>query len=225
MKKLTISLVVVFFIGISAFFAQNPQGKGAQQGNQDQQNKRNEMNELVKANLNLSVDQTKKWDEIHRSYFDSMDALRKDEGLSQEEKKSHGKELRKSKDDAINAILTDEQIVELAELRKEMREENRNGNAGPNKGDKKGQRNGEGHASKVKEELNLSEDQSAKWDQIQNTYQQKIKVVMSDDSVDNEFKHESKNALRDEMQKELMNILDDDQKAIMKSKRKQGLKQ
>ena len=64
-----------------------------------------------------------------------------------------------------------------------------------------------------------------KWDEIQGAYRQKIHEVMSDDSIDNELKHEKKNALKEEMLGELMPILDEDQKAILLSKRKQNQKQ
>jgi len=60
-----------------------------------------------------------------------------------------------------------------------------------------------------------------KWDEIQGAYRQKMHEVMSDDSIDNESKHEIKNTLKEEMLGELLTILDDDQKALLISKRKQ----
>ncbi len=223
MVKQILSLVAMFFIGTSITLAQNPQGKGQEQGSLDRQKNRSEMNEIAKTKLSLSDEQMKQWDDIHRSYFDSLEKLRNDEVLTKEEKGNKKKELRKSKDDAVNTILTEDQILLFRDLKKEMREEQRMTNS--NEGPRKGFGRGEGPHSKIKEELNLSQDQSAKWDEIQAAYRQKIHEVMSDDSIDNEFKHETKNELKEEMLGELMTILDDDQKAILLSKRRQNQKQ
>jgi len=222
MIKQTMSLIAIFFIGTSIIFAQNPQGKGQRQGNPDAQKNRSEMNEIAKTKLSLSDEQMKQWDDIHRSYFDSLEKLRSDETLMKEEKSSKKQELRKSKDEAINAILSDDQKVLFRDLKKEMREEQRmtKPNARPGMGSGRGD-----GPNKIKEELNLSVDQSVKWDEIQGAYRQKIHEVMSDDSIDNELKHEKKNVLKEEMLGELMPILDEDQKAILLSKRKQNQKQ
>ena len=75
----------------------------------------------VKASLNLTEAQSKAWDDIHASFKAQMEALKNQEGMSEDERKRAAKEVRAEKRTAILDLLTDEQEVILNEQKRNHR--------------------------------------------------------------------------------------------------------
>jgi len=85
--------------------------------------------------LGLTADQKAKLGPIMKHQQEQMQALRKDESLSQEQRREKGRALREENQKAIAAVLTPEQAKKFAELRERGP---RGGGERPGKGEKKG---------------------------------------------------------------------------------------
>lgn len=85
--------------------------------------------------LGLSADQKAKLGPIMKHQQEQMQALRKDESLSPEQRREKGRALREENQKAISAILTPEQAKKFADLRERGP---RGGGEHPAKGEKKG---------------------------------------------------------------------------------------
>lgn len=85
--------------------------------------------------LGLTADQKAKLGPIMKHQQEEMQALRKDESLSQEQRREKGRALREENQKAIAAILTPEQAKKFAEMRERGP---RGGGERPAKGEKKG---------------------------------------------------------------------------------------
>jgi Spy/CpxP family protein refolding chaperone len=83
-------------------------------------------------------------------------------------------------------------------------------------------------AKKMKTDLNLTAEQSVKFDEISATYNTKIETLMKDESLDKETQKEKKMTLKKEMKEKLMEILTPDQqtkyKEIMDKKKAEAAK-
>lgn len=91
--------------------------------------------ERLSEELGLTADQKAKLGPIMKGQMEQMQALRKDESLSQEQRREKGRALREENQKAIAAILTPEQAKKFAE----MRERGPRGDGEhPHKGEKKG---------------------------------------------------------------------------------------
>jgi protein CpxP len=90
--------------------------------------------ERLAEELGLTADQKAKLGPIMKHQQEQMQALRKDESLSQEQRREKGRALREENQKAIAAILTPEQAKKFAE----MRERGPRGGERPAKGEKKG---------------------------------------------------------------------------------------
>jgi protein CpxP len=90
--------------------------------------------ERLAEELGLTADQKAKLGPIMKGQMEQMQALRKDESLSQEQRREKGRTLREENQKAIAAILTPEQAKKFAE----MRERGPRGGERPAKGEKKG---------------------------------------------------------------------------------------
>lgn len=87
--------------------------------------------------LGLTADQKAKLGPIMKHQQEQMQALRKDESLSQEQRREKGRALREENQKAIAAILTPEQAKKFAEMRERgPRGGGEHGAKGEKKGDK-----------------------------------------------------------------------------------------
>jgi Spy/CpxP family protein refolding chaperone len=69
---------------------------------------------------------------------------------------------------------------------------------------------------KLKAELNLTAEQTVKFDEVSATYNTKIETLMKDESLDKATQKEKKMTLKKEMKTKLMEILTPDQQAKYK---------
>lgn len=96
--------------------------------------------ERLAEELGLTADQKAKLGPIMKHQQEQMQALRKDESLSQEQRREKGRALRKENQRAIAAVLTPEQAKKFADLRERGP---RGDGERPAKGEKKGQKKGD----------------------------------------------------------------------------------
>ena len=86
----------------------------------DRHERREEMRENLKKmakELNLTADQKSKIEAIHQQTHEALKALHDDTTLNEEQKHAKAKELRKSMEEQVHAILTPEQQAKAKELR------------------------------------------------------------------------------------------------------------
>ena len=207
MKKIVGLLVVAILLGAGILKAQNHKGDKC---GQDKGEKMEERSNKAKTELGLNEEQSTKWDAVHKDFKKEMKALRDDTSISDDEKKEKMKTLNQQKDDAIQAILSKDQMEKFMELKKEMRAEK-----GKGKGKGKGKKGGN-KWTQVKADLNLSDDQSKKWDAIVDENRSKMQSLKSDDGLDEEAKKKEMKEMKGELKEQLMAILDSEQQATFK---------
>lgn len=201
MKK----LIGIFFIGVllsvNTVNAQNHQRNNGGQGNAERMQ---EMSNKAKVELGLSSEQEGKWDAVHQDFMKEMMDLREDDSISSEDRSQKMQTLNKQKNEAIEAILTKDQMKKLQEMRMEMRESRSGGKKGGNKW------------GTLKEDLNLNDDQSKQWDEIVNGHRSEIQSIRNDDSIDEETKRNKMRELKGEMTAQIMAILNSEQQVTFK---------
>ncbi len=84
---------------------------------QDRNAKRN--GATLEKELNLTADQQAKMKEIRKEYKAKIEAIKTDNALSQDQKKTKMQELMKQQQEQVKMILTKEQIEKMQSLRKE----------------------------------------------------------------------------------------------------------
>lgn len=207
MKKifgLVIVLVTLLTINVSC---QNLESK-----DRDGKQHINNMNQKLKSELDLNDKQEKSWDEIHKNYTTKVKGLRNDDSLDREDKKEKVKNLFTEMDKEVLAILNDEQKKEYTELVKQNR-----GNAKAKyqnrQAEYSGHKEGQNDGQNIKSELNLSEDQSEKWDKINLDYRSKMQGLRNNNELNSDAKRTDMVNLMGEKDAEILAILDSEQQA------------
>lgn len=128
MKKTIVLVAALGLFSISSTFAQNAPAKPEQK----QENGRRGGGDRMKMyeDLNLSQEQKDKIKVVDDEQFAKMKALREDATVSDDDKRAKIGELRKVRQEKINAILTPEQKTKLDEKIKKMREQRQAGGGG-----------------------------------------------------------------------------------------------
>jgi hypothetical protein len=208
MKGIVSILLGVIFLTSGCLNAQE------QNRRQDQQSKKermNEMNNQAKEDLGLSDEQSKEWNNIQKDFMQEKDAIRNDEGLTQDQRREKQQELVKNKDEAIKTILTKEQYLSYQEIIKERRNQFGDGQGkgknGPMGHNDKGRR----MLDKAKVDLDLTKEQSEQWDAIAKSYGDKMRAIKNDDSLDDTQRRAEVKSNKVALEKELMAILDSEQ--------------
>ena len=75
----------------------------------------------LKKELNLTDDQAEKMDEIRKKYKPQIHAVKEDSSLSEKDKKTKIKALKKTKNAEIKEVLSDDQFKKLKEFHKEKK--------------------------------------------------------------------------------------------------------
>ena len=134
MKKCrSVMLLSTFLFALGAFAFQSGSGQEANQGHgqgQGQGQGRGMPNvedhlKLLTEKLDLTADQQTKVKTILEDQRQQMDAIRKDDSLSREDKMSKMRALRETSQAKLREILTDDQKKKLDQLEQEMRDRNR----------------------------------------------------------------------------------------------------
>jgi len=145
--------------------------------------------EHLKAELNLTDKQTEQFQAVKEKYKPELKAIRKNDGLSKEEKKKQVEVIKTKMDSEMKVFLSDDQYTKLAELRKERKE----------------------GREKLKKELNLTDDQAEKMHEIRKKYKPEIHAVRDDASLSEKDKKAKMKELKKAKNAEIKKILSDDQ--------------
>jgi hypothetical protein len=208
MKGIVSILLGVIFLTSGCLNAQE------QNRRQDQQSKKERMNEMniqAKEDLGLSDEQSKEWNSIQKDFMQEKDAIRNNEGLTQDQRREKQQELIKNKDKAIKTILTEEQYLSYQEIIKEKRKQFGNGQGKGKNGSMGNYDRGRQMLGQAKLDLDLSKEQSEQWDAIAKSYGDKMRAIKNDDSLDDTQRRAEVNTNKVALEKELMAILDSEQ--------------
>ena len=135
------------------------------------------------SDLELNEEQQKKVRELIDSFELKAKKVREDESLSDEDKKSQAKELKKNHKEQIKAILTADQLVKLETLQAERKEKK--------EGKKKSlEERAEEKTQKLVEMLSLTEEQTERVRILNLKVLQKIAAVKKNESLTDEQKKE-----------------------------------
>jgi Spy/CpxP family protein refolding chaperone len=121
MKKLLLSLVVTAFVATVAI-AQPPAAQ------KDPKQDKIEWEKKIKAELNLTTEQTVKFDALNKEYSDKFDALMADASLNDESKKEKKMALKKEKETKLFEFLTADQQTKYKELIEKKKQTKPTGN-------------------------------------------------------------------------------------------------
>ncbi len=168
------------------------------------------INKKERANLNLTDEQQAKLKSMHRDLREKMEGLRKQDNITVKEYRERMETLQKERQAQFQSILTPEQKAEMQKY-KEAR-----GVKVKEFGIKK--------QAKLKEKLNLSDEQVAKIADNRKEVGERIKRIREDDSLKDDQKKEQ---IKEEMKKQKENmksVLTEEQLKKMKESRKQHSK-
>lgn len=153
------------------------------------------------AGLDLTADQKEKMKSLNSDYRKQMEDLKSQDGLTVKESREKMETLRKEHQSKTQALLTAEQKIQL--------EKNK---AGFKDGGKK--------ARKMKQELNLTDEQSAKLDAGRKESMQKMKAIREDKSLTEEQKKEQTRAVMKQQKENMKSVLSKEQLQQMQDSRK-----
>ena len=190
MKKIAVGVVLMTFLAVGAS-AQDKQKEhqGRHKGKQHR--------EFVTKDLNLSDDQKQKMKGINETFKKQMSELRNNENITVKEMRDRRSAIAKEHRSAIQGLLTQEQKNKLQEhkaksieKRKEMQVK---------------------RMEKMKKDLALTDDQSAKLKSMNESYRSKFETLRKNESLDRSAKQEQMKTLREQQKSELKNVLTEEQ--------------
>ncbi|MBC7947675.1 MAG: hypothetical protein H7Y42_07330 [Chitinophagaceae bacterium] len=156
--------------------------------------------------LNLSDDQKAKVKALNEEHRKQMSDLKKQDNITVKESKEKMESLRKDHHAKFQSVLTSEQKAQL-EKNKDARRE-------------KGMSRDKDQGQRMKQELNLSADQSAKLDASRKEMSEKMKAVRADNSLTDEQKKEKARGLKKTQMESMKSILTEEQLQKMKEGKK-----
>ena len=186
-------MITFLAFGASAQEKQNG-GRGKHKANYHRQH--------ITKDLNLSDDQKQKMKAIQEDYRKQMAELKKNENITVKEMRDRKSSLAKAHRSAVEGILTPEQKSKLQEQKNKLMEERKQIQAKRNE--------------KIKKELALTDDQSAKLRSLNESYKSKFENLRKDESTDRSAKQEQFTALKQQRDAELKNVLTQEQMQKLK---------
>jgi len=184
MNKL-FSAIILSIITVAGVYAQDSTNvyHGHKKGNRDQ---------FVKE-LNLSPEQQQKLKSAQADYKKRLSELKQNDSMTTEQKRNERASIMKEQHEKLQQILTPEQKEKYKSLRQEEAA-NRT-------------KDTEKRKDKVKNELNLTDDQVAKLDAANNEFKASMSKIKNDTSLNENSKKEQSESLRKHHEEELKSIL------------------
>jgi len=207
MKKLIVSLMIAAFAAITVQAQEIPDRK---RGESKRVEKERMFNKKELATLNLTEEQKGKMKSINQDLRKQMEDLNKQDNITVKESREKREALRKDHQAKFQSILTQEQKVQM-EKDKEARKA-------------KAKEFGEKRAARMKEELKLTEEQSAKMAESRKQVGEKMKAIRENGSLTSEQKREQSKELMKKQKENMKSILTEEQLQKMKENRKHHTK-
>lgn len=202
MKKIMLSVLVATFI-VSASQAQEiPERKAPKQ---EMKRKHHRGDEL--KSLNLSEDQKAKFKALREENRKQREELKKNDNITVKEWKTKMEAQRKEQRAKFQSILTEEQKTQLEKSRQEKKA--------------RFKERSKTRMEKMKTELGLSEEQSAKLKANREAMSEKIKSIREDKSLNDESKKEQTKELMKKQKEEMKSILTEEQLKKLKEQKHQ----
>ena len=204
MKKITSGIVLMMFLALGTSAQEKQHGHHGK-------HKANSHREHLAKDLDLSDAQKEKMKEVREDYRKDIAELNKNENITVKEMRDRRAALAKEHKTAIDGILTQEQKNKIQEQRKKSMEQRKEMQAK--------------RAEKMKKDLALSNDQSAKFKTINESYKSKLESLRSNESLDRTAKKEQFGALKQQRKEELKNVLTQEQiKKLDEMKKDRGVR-
>ena len=190
MKRIQIALATLL---LSASFAIAQPETGKQGKHPHFENRELSMNKL-----NLTDDQKAKMKAANDDFRKQMQALKSNGNQTVQQQKDAREALMKSHKVQVENILTTDQKNQLAQMKKEGKSQ-------------QGEMNGK-HLEKMKQELNLTDQQVSQLQSSQQATKAKMDAINSNSSLDATAKKKQLHTLREEMKNNLEQVLTPEQK-------------
>jgi Spy/CpxP family protein refolding chaperone len=158
------------------------------------------------ADLNLSKEQKAKLSALNDEHHKQVAELKNQNNITGKESEEKMEALRKDHHEKVLALLTPEQKIQL-----EKKKEERNAKMGEM---------GKDRGERMKKELNLTDEQSAKLDASRKKMAEKMQLIRDDKSLTEEQAKEKSKELRKEHMQNMKSILTEEQLKKMKEHRK-----
>jgi len=157
--------------------------------------------------LNLTEDQKAKFKSQHENFRKQMEDLKKDDNITVKEYKSRMESIRKENKASVDGILTNEQKAQVEKMKADGKE--------------KQAAMGKERAEKMKTELGLTDDQSAKMDKNRKEIGEKMKAIRENKSLTDDQKKEQVKEVMKNQKENMKSILTEDQLKKLKEGRHQ----
>lgn len=191
MKKVVLAVLVLATVGFSA----NAQHKPMKRQGQHRQ----------MAKLNLTEAQRTQAKAINEQFKTRMQELNKKESITVKEYRAQKETLRKEQRASMQALFTPEQKAQIEQMKAEGKARKEAGYAK--------------RMDKMKQRLQLSEDQMAKMKASREGLRSKLQAIKSNESLSRDQRKEQVMALRKEYKNSFDNILTAEQKEKLKAVR------
>jgi Spy/CpxP family protein refolding chaperone len=171
----------------------------------------------LQEKLNLTDQQQQQAKALREDFKKQMSTLKEDKSLTDEQRKEKMKEMAKQQHEKMQSILTPEQKEQAEKMRSEMKQKHQEGDKD---GAKEKFRDGAKKDKKLKEELNLTDAQSAQLKTINESFKNDMKAIHQNSSLTQEQKKEQAKALQQKHRDQVQSLLTTEQKAKMKGNMK-----
>jgi Spy/CpxP family protein refolding chaperone len=217
----TSALVLALAIGSAhAQTTSSDKNKGARKEHKGGKGDHNKMYDQ----LNLSADQKTRFQAIKEDYKKQSQELKNNTTLSQEQKQARRKELHLQHKAQASAILTPAQREQAEKMKAEWKTEGKAGKSNKDKGARKGDAAGRaGKSFGMQQELNLTQDQKTKMQQIRTDYRSKFEALRNDKALTQEQKRAKMQELMQAQQAQMKSVLTKEQAEKMEAQRKERM--
>lgn len=207
MKKI-IASAIVLSLALSVKAQEIPERKTEHprmhQGGHHKMNRQQGRHEMMKQ-LNLTDDQREKMKAGKEEFHKKMEELKKNDNITVKEWKSKMESLRKEQHSRFESLLTTEQKAKMEQLKKD--------------GQAKREQMGNRHFEKMKTDLGLSQEQTAKLEKQKAEMGQQLKSIRENKNLSDEQRREQTKELMKKRKENMKSVLTDEQRKKLKESR------
>jgi len=194
MKKIMLVVAIGLFAAVSVQAQEIPERKdgGYRPHAKERMHGKREM-----ADLNLTEEQKAKFKEIRKDQMQQMEDLKKQDNITVKESRERMEKIRKDHQEKFQSILTADQKAQIQKSKSEQRAKMAD--------------MGKKRAERMKTELGLTDEQSAKMQQNRKELGDKMKALHEDKSLSDDQKKEKMKELHKQQKENMKSILTEDQ--------------